>query len=362
VPIPDALFLAIALAMYAPAVSADELAEAKAILIAKGCSFRADDSGQVTTISSTRGKMLSDADMSLIGKFHALKVLNLHQNDISDEGFRSLAGIHDLEHVYANITAITDKSVPQIAKWKHLRTVYLPEGVTDDGLRLLGNLEKLESLVAGGPGITDGCVDTLVKFKRLRFISLGPNVTPAGYERLSELPNVETIQTFGWMDDSMMAVLTKFPKLNHLYLSTTQVTEAGLPHLRRLENLHTLTLPKETTDSGLAYISHMRKLRHLDLRTSKVTNEGLAALKDIKSLSMLTLPPTTSDAAVAQLAAYDLRLSSVNLMGEGFTDACIPSLLSLKHLTNIGLWRTKITDEGFQMLQRAKPHVQFSRK
>ena len=262
----------------------------------------------------------------------------------------------------ANITLITDQSLDEIARWRNLRRLSLPDGVTDEGVRLLSDLDKLESFGAGGPGITDECVDTLVKFKRLRFISLGPNVTPAGYERLSELPNIDTIQTFDWMDDSMMPVLTKFPKLNHLYLSTTRVTEAGLPHLRRLENLHTLTLPKETTDSGLSFISHMRKLRHLDLRTSKVTNEGLVALKDIKSLSMLTLPPTTSDPAVAQLVEYDLRLSSVNLIGEGFTDACVPSLIALKHLTNIGLWRTRITEEAFQELQRARPHVQFSRK
>ncbi len=340
---------------------AEGIDDARAKLVSKGCTFGSDESGTVVRLTATVPKRLTDEDMPLIAQFPSMKCLIFSQSDITDNGFRHLSSLGALEELYANETLITDDGLQWIAQLPNLRALALPRGVTDTGLRRLSGLANVESITAAGPGITDKAVETLLKFQRLRFVSLGRNVSPAAFQRLSSLERIENVQTFEWMNDSMMVALSTFPQLKHLNLHMTQVTESGLPHLQRMHNLRVLTLPKDTSDAGLINISHMRKLQQLDLRNTRVTNEGLVALKDIKSLSMLTLPPTTTDAAVAQLVEYDLRLSGLFLMGEGYTDACTPSLIALKHLTNIGLWRTKITEQGFQELQRAKPHVRFSR-
>jgi len=341
---------------------AEQSGTARSVLSAKGCRTKTDDKGTVISVSATGGaKTLTDADMMLIGEFHSLKYLNLHQHDITDKGFESLSGIIDLEELYANATLISDASAKRIATWKNLRTLFLPDGITDIGMPQLGGLDRLEWLVAGGAGITDKSIDTLLKFPRLRQIGLGPNVTVAGYERLTELPNVENIQTFDWMGDSIMAVLAKFPNLNHLNLHNTKITQGGLPHLRQLKNLNFLSLPKGTTDEGLQHIAHMRKLSQLDLRHTQITDDGLVALKDMQSFAILTLPPTTGDTAVDKIIEYKLRINSLNLMGPGYTDACIPALISLQGTLNLGLWRTKISEEGFKQLQQARPGLKINR-
>lgn len=338
---------------------ADDSGESKTALEAKGCFIRTDADGSVHTVSA--GPALDDADLGRIARFAKLKVLDLGHNPITDEGLRQISQIQGLERIRAGGTRITDKSMNVIGNWKSLRAVALPESVTDAGIRQLPDGLNLEYFSAGGPGVTNAAIEKLLTFRGLQTVGLYGKVTSAGFERLAQLKHIEYIIMREWMDDAMMPVFAKFPRLKQLSLNAIPVSEAELGHLRGMRNLYTLTLPKNMSDAGLMNVASLPRLAQLDLRFTSVTNEGLDALKDLKTLSMLTLPATTSDDAVVKLAGFHLRLSSLNVFGAGYTDACIPSLISMQNLNQVGLWKTAITEEGFQQLQQARPSLRLSR-
>jgi hypothetical protein len=360
--------LAIVLATSASVRAEDEpeaIREALRLLKSKGCFIETDESGIVVTFGGGTDTTLADADMAMVARFRKLKSLYLDHRRITDKGFQLLAPIEDLDTLHLNATLITDASLDQIAKWKHLRTLSLPGSITNAGLRRLEGLTEIDELSCGSTQLTDESVDTILKFTHLHFISLGPNVTPAGYERLSVLRGIDNIAMYDVgersFDDSMMAVLAKFPNLRQLNLHVTRITDAGLPHLAKLHNLTVLTLPQGTTDAGLAHVAHLRKLERLDLQRTSVTNAGLAALAEVKSLHSLRLPPTTGDRCLALFSEHQIPLAYMLLTGKGYTDECIPALIAMKSLSNVDHLGTAITAEGIKRLQGARPDIRINR-
>ena len=354
-----AFFACCFLLLCAPQGMTQDADDATRILMSKSVEVKTNEAGEVISLNSQGSRQLTDDDMPLVARHKHVQRLDLENNLITDRGFAHLAPLENVEQIFCCSTRITDGSLAHMKKWGKLRMLVLPPSITDGGLRSLPELPHLEQFFCFSPHLTDDCIDVLLGWRQLRCVRLGDKFTPAGYERLSRLPNLEFVGASMSMDDSIMAVLTKFPKLRQLDLDNMRVTEAGLPHLADMKALESLTLPDETTDGDLRHISKLSKLERLYLRKTAVTNKGIRELRGINTLHSLTLPPTTGDDCLAMLVESDSHIAYLELNGEGYTDKCIDSLIALKWLTNMALAKTNITQRGLGRLKAARPEIRL---
>jgi hypothetical protein len=114
-----------------------------------------------------------------------------------------------------------------------------------------------------------------------------PAVSPA--DRVAQLggkieregANVVRIDFFGTqIGDGDLEVVTSFPDLQALVLSSTKVTDDGLEKLTGLKKLNSLNLAfTDITDKGLFTLARLPALQSVDLLQTKATSAGVAELQ-----------------------------------------------------------------------------------
>jgi hypothetical protein len=125
-------------------------------------------------------------------------------------------------------------------------------------------------------------------------------------------------------DDRLAQVKDLLVDFHGVFLTETSISDEGLKHLAGIKDLRCLAIPSispqnggftkkpgNVNGTGLAYLAHHENLEHLDLRNTRVND---AAIKHIRKLAQLTF---------------------------------------------LNLDRTKITDEGFEELQRSLNKTAF---
>lgn len=117
------------------------------------------------------GVPIDDAQLVFVGEKLGLRMLNLAETAVTDEGLRHLQPLQALQSLDLGGTA-----------------------VGDDGLKTLSGIRSLCNLNLSGTAVTDGAVDHLVVLERLTMLLLRyTNVTGEGLRRLEGLRNLRIL-------------------------------------------------------------------------------------------------------------------------------------------------------------------------
>ncbi|XP_010558390.1 PREDICTED: F-box/LRR-repeat protein 3-like isoform X2 [Tarenaya hassleriana] len=220
----------------------------------------------------------------LIGqKCRFLKKLDLTDNEIDEEGLKSISGCLSLSSLKVGICLnITDKGLSYVGTaCSDLRELdlYRSAGITDVGVssiaRGCSNLETIN--ISYCKDITDKSLVSLSKCSRLNTLecrgcplvtSMGVAAVAVGCKRLAKL-DVKKCQN---INDSAMLTLAHFsPCLKQISVSETGVTDVGLMSLGNIGCLQNVAVVQSSglTPSGLtASLLALGALRKLKLHSS----------------------------------------------------------------------------------------------
>jgi len=268
--------------------------------------------------SHTDKQPLRDADMEHFRQLLALEELSLHRYGITDEGIRSLVGMHRLQKLELMEMPITDVSAPVFQGMTAVTTLDLSgTAIGDAVLEHVGRMTKLETLRLS---------KTLPFAKTPGF---GIAVTDVGLKHVVGCQSLEMIGLEGTrITDAGLKWLARIPTLERLSLEATCVTGAGLSQLRPLRKVTYFNLADTPLDDAACEVlAGFQSVDWLDLEGTQVTGSGVRKLLTLKSLQ-------------------SLNLSKTNL-----TDADIPTLLEFPERTTIYVLKTNITPKGKKRIQ-----------
>jgi Leucine-rich repeat (LRR) protein len=244
-----------------------------------------------------------------------LRELHLNGFGITDTEMEYVRGLSQLEIMSLDATLVTDKGLACLNDFKRLRVLSLVQcyGITDEGLAHLKGLNNLEKLD----------------------LSLSLPITDLGLEKIKELS-----------------------QLRELELHRTSITDSGMKYLGDLKKLELLTLSDtQVGDHGLKQLQCLTKLQELRIgmpNKAVITDDGVKILDAFPQLQDLSICCTES--ALPHFACFN-NLRYLELHGEQITDNGLESLKKLSHLKSLRLIDTKISSEGFQILQNSLPKV-----
>lgn len=156
------------------------------------------------------------------------------KNMPTDKDLAPLAGLTELEELYADDSPLTDACAPTLAKLTKLKVLHVQGSqLTDAGIAQLAKLTGLEELNLNGTPITDQAMETIGGFQALQALLISnTQITDEGLRRLPKMPNLETIYLRSTkITDAGFADLGRFPKLSFLDLGATQIHDAKLRSL-----------------------------------------------------------------------------------------------------------------------------------
>ncbi len=132
------------------------------------------------------------------------------------------------------------------------------------------------------------------------------------------------------IEDSQLADICRFKKLERLFLSGSEVSDTGMSSVAQLHDLAELSLAgSRVTDAGLMELSKLPELSYLSLEDTRITDAGLAHLARLPQLRFLLLD------------------------GTAVTDSGILQLADCPELHKISVRRTRVTESGAEALREA---------
>ncbi len=271
-----------------------------------GGSTELDAKGNIVAVN-LRGAWVSDVELIDLASLPHLQRLDLSHTRITDEGMLRLkpaAGIRELNLYYAE--QITDQGMHAIRDWKMLKRLNLRgTRIANGTLEIVSRLPQLESLDIANTQVTDNGMDQLIALTNLKELALGRS-------RVGE---------------SELGFLRMLPTLTSLDLSGARPVPPDMGGAARRKP----TVPPipEKTIEALAQLKNLRKLK---LGFSGVSAADLKALSALENLEKLGLEecPRVDDEAAAELVHW-------------------------KHLKYLDLQATRVTPQGVEALQKAKP-------
>ena len=195
--------------------------------------------GTAVAIWSLRGyrseEVTEEEIFRLLQEFTHLRVLNLAQTGITDEGLARLHPFRELEVLGLARTRINGTGLRHLEAHPALEGLDLCEThVSDENLVHLERLTSLRSVLLEGNDIGD-----------------------EGLVHVASQGNLEC-----------------------LWLSGTRITDEGLAHLRQLRNLERLHLSEtQVSDAGLEQLKKLKRLKYVSLFNTQVTERGATDLQ-----------------------------------------------------------------------------------
>lgn len=237
-----------------------------------------------------------------------------------------------------------------------------PTRIPETELRLIAQLSSLESLSHANV-LDDRGFAILVGLTNLRRLDLSHTpLTGHALTQLRAFNRLEELRLNGINVTNALRAATLPRSLRVLGLSGTSINDAALAQFPKLEHLEELDLSNTWVgDAGMLVVGRFRHLRKLDLRRTAVDDYGLRHLAGLPDLAELNLDgrPITND-GVAQLANL-VGLKSLSLRGSWVTNRSIRHLSQLKSLRTLHLDETRLSDGGFDELERSLPGCVITR-
>lgn len=135
----------------------------------------ADDAAASATVVRLAGTDAADEDLIAVGRMTELKMLDLRDTRVTDEGLRHLSGLKQLEILVLTGTTVSDQGLEQLTAMPALKVLCLDETrVTSAGLSLLRGLTQLGWLNLSHTGITAAGLSQLRDCPALEILILDP--------------------------------------------------------------------------------------------------------------------------------------------------------------------------------------------
>lgn len=252
-------------------------------------------------------KEIDIPDLKYLEYLPNIRVLQLQDSTINDNGTQYLKVLKELEALYIYNTAISEVSFTcEIPKLKSI-TAFVTN-INDKGLEGLENLKYLKSLDLGSTMVTDAGLKYIVNINTLESLDVsGTLVTIEGLKLLNTLPvlkevsypkairdpellragilrmhHIKTVINFSCakIEDHELKELEIFRHIEMLDLRSNRITDAGLEFLKPHIHLSYLDLSfNRITDAGLESLAGLNKIKDLDMRGNKITAKGAKRLK-----------------------------------------------------------------------------------
>jgi len=314
----------------------------------------------------------NDNCMLYIAHLTGLKVLNLEDANITNEGLKYLTGMKSLQVLYLPRLS-SDAGMPQIAKIKTLKALYFKDNyISDDGLKYLAELENLEELALDGKRITDNGLKHLANLPKLHYLFLQRKFTDDGMQYLKDIPNLKTLNVYSSekLTDEGLKSISEIKQLEILGVHwIDQITDEGIAHLVNMPNLKKLDIGHaKLTDKGCEILKQIKTLEYLHLPNIGLTDEGLAHICELENLKHLwssgwSNSPLT-DKTLENVGKLE-KLEELCIGGTGFTDNGLKNITGLKNLTLFWLFcAPELTNKGLEEIGKLKnlKHLSLPRK
>lgn len=120
------------------------------------------------------GHHFIDADLHALGTNQLVRVLDLTESKITDDGFNRQVSLPSLERLYlTSIVRMTDRGLSSVCKCASLKELcILDTSMTDEGLHHILSLPQLECLRLGSDGMDGSGLVHLHSHPKLRCLAL----------------------------------------------------------------------------------------------------------------------------------------------------------------------------------------------
>ncbi len=326
-------------------------------------------------VVAVKGFGARDGDLKDVRQFPKLRVLELTNSQITDEGLAELAELKNLQEIQLNFTqTIKGGGLKYLVGNKNLKDLHVDIWqINDDALRALRKAGMLHALF-------ESCVVDRrpERDDEVRSLVLADGVTDAGLEELVGLPAIQSLSLWGPnVTDRSMAILGKMPTLRELGMRGARITDAGLKEIAHLKDLEVLLIDDAPiTDEGLKVIGGFKSLKTLYLKSPHIKGEGfrhlaglplqeLWLLRSITDNSLRVLRETgqlhcLSEArdSIRQHVRLDKEIYSLDLSYQPITAAGLKELKDLPNLRILRLSGARIKGEEFVNLSGV-PSLEF---
>ncbi len=207
-----------------------------------------------------------------------------------------------------------------------------------------------------GPVDEDDYVRAVKAFPSARTIYC-TDVNTKGFEKLSTLPlkhaylwrthadpvvidTLASIPTLKFLllrksaiDQSTLAKLSSFSRLNCLIFDCTYIADKDLKYIKKVKHLETLVFREEhgLTSVGIASLANVSTLRHLALQEQKLAAQDFDALGKLHQLNKLLVNETEmTDPMLARLAHLNIR--ELDVSANPLSRNAFDSLAKMKNL------------------------------
>lgn len=232
--------------------------------------LKSDDLYGLSLANDGRGFPVDDGELVLIKHLSGLRVLELEDNDITDDGVNNLSSLSNLEVLNLGHTMISSLSLPVIARLNKLTQLEL-DGISlgENAIKDLSKLNGLKALYMRSCNLKATSTKYLGSMKGLAVLRLAGN--KIGDEGVKNMPALA--------------------ELKELNLNETGITDQSLEKIASYQSLSILTLRGNSFSaaSGLKSLGRLKKLFYLDISGPKLTDEKIAFAKEMPALKTLRL-------------------------------------------------------------------------
>jgi hypothetical protein len=144
--------------------------------------------------------VVDDGLIPQIKELDSIETLILDKGVVTDESFKTIAGLPKLQHLRLRLSPINDKGLKLLSKTKSLWYLNLPHAqCTAEGVAALADLPRLRQLRLGSPNLGNEVTREIATLTSLRGVHLiGVAVTDEGLKTLAAMPHLESL----YLDDS----------------------------------------------------------------------------------------------------------------------------------------------------------------
>lgn len=283
-----------------------------------------------------------------------LKVLNLRDTKVTDEGLLYVARQQGLKQLHLANTKITDKGLRTLQDMKWLNELNVDKTqITSAGMEYLAKLPNLIYLSISWTKVENAGLDHLLK-SHVHKLHLRSNKIDG--KSLPLVARIKSLELLNFADcknipDSAYAHLAKLPKLQTLWLENTSTSDSTIPYITKIKTLKELELVgTSVTINGIKHLSRLPNLVHLKYRGQPIDPSWIPILARFPKLIMLGFSSTDIDnATLAALAKQMPRVENIDLENcKNVTDQGLLSVRKIKRLFWTKVSGTSVTAQGVQ--------------